>query len=523
MSLAGSLGEEYEIPYRRRSYPNQQQGEHHGYSNNQETSSRTRYPDFESTNGPKNQDAPSYPVYEPSDYSVEEVRREFSPPRTGPSYGIRNDRDSIKYYKGAVIDRIRLYKDDESDTDTRSLYHEGHTSQRRHKSISRRRSKSRRRSLSQNEITLAAISGAALAVSGKEIWDRSKSRKRPVQSNLLHSAAIGAAGALAAYEGTEIYMKKVAKKHSKHKKLHKSSKYQEDDGHKNYKSRNRDDLKQFRSRSSHRSISSDDQKNVRKRLDFDGIDSRGRRRSSDNASQLQKLAKTALLAGATEAFRVRKDPGNWTGEKGRRVLTAAISASTIDAVADGHGKSHILESILGGLASNRVINGSRYEDHKKSSRNKNHSRSRSRGSRKDGIDTFAEFFSTGLSSLNGKKTSEEPRSRSRVRTSRSRSRSSSRSIDRRRKHERSKSVTDFVRKSMVALGLHETTDHEKYRDNSPRPKSYHSGSSGDSSHSHYHGRRDIHLGGKDFGDHSSSTRRESRRSRNDRDSIKNKY
>ncbi|RKF55620.1 hypothetical protein GcM3_200051 [Golovinomyces cichoracearum] len=517
-------GDEYEIPYQRRSYPNQQQGEHHGYSNHQGTSSRTPYPDFESTNGPKNQDVPSYPAYEPSDYSVEEVRREFSPPRTGPSYRIRSDRNSIKYHNGAIIDRIPLYKDDESDTDTRSLYHESHTSQRRRKSISRRRSKSRRRSLSQNEIALAAIGGAALAVSGKEIWDRSKSGKRPVQSNLLHSAAIGAAGAFAAYEGTEIYKKKVSKKHSKHKKLHRSSKYQEDDRQKYDEPRNREDMKQYRSRSSHRSVSSDDQKDIRKRLDFDGIDSKRRTRSSDNASQLQKLAKTALLAGATEAFRVRKDPGDWTGDKGRRVLTAAISASTIDAVADGHGKSHILESILGGLASNHVINGSRHQDDKKSSRSKNHSRSRSRGSRKDGIDTLTEFFSTGLSSLAGKNTFEEPRSRSRVRTSRSRSRSSSRSIDRRRKHERSKSVTDFVRKGMSALGLHETMDHGKYRDTSPQPRSYHSGSSGNSSRSHYHGRRDINLRRKDSGDHGfSSARRESRSSRNHRHSIKNKY
>ncbi|RDW65999.1 hypothetical protein BP6252_09634 [Coleophoma cylindrospora] len=44
----------------------------------------------------------------------------------------------------------------------------------------------------------------------------------------------------------------------------------------------------------------------------------------------QQTAKAALLAGMTEAFRLRNEPGDWAGLKGRRVLTAALAAAQID-------------------------------------------------------------------------------------------------------------------------------------------------------------------------------------------------
>jgi hypothetical protein len=44
----------------------------------------------------------------------------------------------------------------------------------------------------------------------------------------------------------------------------------------------------------------------------------------------QSVAKTALTAGAQAAFRARKDPSPWLGEKGARVATAAIGAAIVN-------------------------------------------------------------------------------------------------------------------------------------------------------------------------------------------------
>jgi len=86
-----------------------------------------------------------------------------------------------------------------------------------------------------------------------------------------------------------------------------------------------------------------------------------------DSSKYQQAAKAALLAGATEAFRVRNEPGSWWGgEKGKRILTAAMGASGIESTTDRNepdrkSKRHILEAVLGGLAGNRLINGERDE------------------------------------------------------------------------------------------------------------------------------------------------------------------
>ena len=66
---------------------------------------------------------------------------------------------------------------------------------------------------------------------------------------------------------------------------------------------------------------------------------------------------TALV----EAMRVRKEPGSWTGGKGARVATAALGAAAVDAIIDRnpehHRKRKTVESTLGGLLLNRVVNG----------------------------------------------------------------------------------------------------------------------------------------------------------------------
>ena len=58
---------------------------------------------------------------------------------------------------------------------------------------------------------------------------------------------------------------------------------------------------------------------------------------------------------------MRKEPGEWYGPKGKRVLAASVGAGAIDTAAEHkshkHSKRHALEAIVGGLAVNRVVNG----------------------------------------------------------------------------------------------------------------------------------------------------------------------
>ncbi|KAI1099557.1 hypothetical protein F4804DRAFT_78781 [Jackrogersella minutella] len=54
----------------------------------------------------------------------------------------------------------------------------------------------------------------------------------------------------------------------------------------------------------------------------------------DTADRWQMAARAALEAGGLTAFRLRKDPGSWTGEKGAKVATAALGAAAIDAFID---------------------------------------------------------------------------------------------------------------------------------------------------------------------------------------------
>jgi hypothetical protein len=83
---------------------------------------------------------------------------------------------------------------------------------------------------------------------------------------------------------------------------------------------------------------------------------------------MQHAAKAALDAAAIEAVRVRRQPGDWAGQKGARVATAALGAAATDTAAhqlrghggeDKHDKRHLMESVIGGLLANRVVNGPR--------------------------------------------------------------------------------------------------------------------------------------------------------------------
>ncbi|KAG6354649.1 hypothetical protein INS49_004667 [Diaporthe citri] len=90
-------------------------------------------------------------------------------------------------------------------------------------------------------------------------------------------------------------------------------------------------------------------------------DRRDRDHSVDNKKKRNQMIKAGLSAAAFEAFRQKNRPGDWVGEKGVRVATAAISAAVIDAGIDknpNHGAmGNILKSTIGGLVFDKIANG----------------------------------------------------------------------------------------------------------------------------------------------------------------------
>ena len=425
------------------------------------------------------------PVREDSDLSIEEVRRDFPPP-AGAAYVqsrsiVRDDRYGPPV-RSRSADRGAIYG--QYLGDPREDRHG------RRRVVREEIVEPRRRSLSRNQKIIASVGGAALAVGAKELWDRRQNGGRaPEDRNLLASAAVAAGGAFAGYEGAELYEKKFSGREKVKEKTYMA--YQDRDGrvaeyyssdteHEKPKKssrrksiiegalglaglgaaakaaggHDRDDRSDRSSRRSRRRSGSDDSRTSRRRdKSRGGGDEMG-------LAKIQQAAKAALLAGAAEAFRVRNEPGGWAGAKGKRILTAAIGAGGIDAAADRdpdhHSKRHVLEAVVAGLAGNRLINGSRSEvgGGGKGGR----SRSRSRGPA--GGAGLAALATAGLGALAGKKLLDRSRSRSRGPDDDRRSRRRSPSddgydSDGKRHRRRSKSVTDFARKGLAALGIGE--------------------------------------------------------------------
>ncbi|QQK46682.1 Xanthine uracil permease family [Penicillium digitatum] len=184
---------------------------------------------------------------------------------------------------------------------------------------------------------------------------------------------------------------------------------------------------------------------------------RGSSKRDKSEQRIIQAARAALTAGAVEAFKQRKEPGEWAGTKGKRVLTAAITAGGTDGLVDKdpskHGTRHVIESTLAGLAASHFIGGG--------------SRSRSRGrdgGRSSGGRSLKNLAATGAIAAAGKEIFDRY-SKSR---SRPRGRSDSRGSDpgERGSRKRSKSVSDYITKGMTALGLGEGED--RHRDSRDR-------------------------------------------------------
>lgn len=150
--------------------------------------------------------------------------------------------------------------------------------------------------------------------------------------------------------------------------------------------------------------------------DSDRSEYRSRSRGADdNRKKWQQAAKAAVVTGVIEAVRSRNEPGPWTGAKGQRIATAALAAGGIDGFLDRDpnkkSKRHIVESVVGGLAANRLANGGRDRSASRG-RSESRSRSRSRGG----------FLSRSRSRLRSLSRGGRDRSESPARGGRSRSR-----------------------------------------------------------------------------------------------------
>ncbi|KAK3336520.1 hypothetical protein B0T19DRAFT_41502 [Cercophora scortea] len=418
-----------------------------------------------------------------SDLSVESIRRDFPPPGYGGAddirrsrsagAGYRDDYDDRRSYHGRDRDYDRDYdRDHDRDYDRD---HDRRTHKKGSSSYYEEEEKKKARMLSKQEQIIAAITGAALAIGGKELYDRreaSQHGKHEVDRNVLTSAALGAAGALAGYQGTELYNKHKEKEEKKSLYVvHKgrdgrvSEYYSEDEESvKDKKSHNNflekalaaaglgGAVKALTGGSSHK----DDRSDTRSR--------RGSRSSSrsrgrgDGANKIQKAAMASLIAGATEAFRVSKEPGSWKGEKAKRIITAAATAATIDAAQNpdkAGSKMGLAESVIGGLLGNRMLNGSKkdIEEDEKTGRSRSRSRARSSSKGRSGGGTgLAALATAGLATLGAKKLVDH-RSRSRSRRRSVDSRDSRDASPEKRHRSRSRSVVDSARRGLAKIGL----------------------------------------------------------------------
>ncbi|OAQ64235.1 hypothetical protein VFPPC_05545 [Pochonia chlamydosporia 170] len=408
---------------------------------------------------------------EDSDLSVEEIRRDFPPPS---GRDIRRAR-SADHDRGGYYDDDYDYRHDPRYDRSRERDHDRHL-RRGGSYYEEEERRSKHKSMSKQEKIIAAVAGAALLAGGKEIYDRYEAKQDGVEvhRNPLSSVALAGFGALAGYQGAEFYSKQQAKKDQKTNYiLHRgrdgqiTEYYSEDEddkhkkGHKNFLESALAATGLGAAVKTLTGGGKDDDRHSDNRS-RGGSPSRSRagsprsRTSGSGANKMQKAAMASLLAGATEAFRVAKEPGGWKGEKTKRILTAAAGAATVDAAqGENHGKLGLAESVIGGLVGNRLINGSKkdIEEDKATGRSRSRSRARSQGGNGGGGSGLAALATAGLGAL-GAKAALDHRSRSRSRAdSRGRSYDSRDGSPDRRQRSRSRSVVDKARNSLAKLGI----------------------------------------------------------------------
>jgi len=406
---------------------------------------------------------------EDSDLSVEEIRRDFPPPGYS-SRDLGRARSAEPGYYDSYDDRRSQRDRDYDDYDRKSR-------SKKSELAYYDEDKKKARMLSKQEQIIAAVTGAALAIGGKELYDRREANQHgsDVQRNILASAALGAAGALAGYQGTEFYNKHKGKEEKKRGGYYSDEEEtpKEKKSHKNFLESalaaaglggavkaltgGKDDKSDARSRRDSRSRSRS-RSTSRSRGKGDRDRDRDKDGKSDGANKIQKAAMASLIAGATEAFRISKQPGSWKGEKVKRIVTAAAGAATLDAAQDSDkagSKLGLAEAVVGGLLGNRLVNGSKknIEMDEKTGRSRSRSRARSKGDGGGGggVSGLAALATAGLGAIGAKKIMDNrERSRSRHRGD---SRDSRDGSPDRRHRSRSRSVVDSARRRLAKVGI----------------------------------------------------------------------
>lgn len=454
---------------------------------------------------------------EDSDLSVEEIRRDFPP----PGYSSRDIRRARSAGGAGHYDE---YYDDRRSGHDRNRDYEPRSSRKSDSYYYEEEQKKKARVLSKQEQIIAAITGAAIAIGGKELYDRrdAKVHDSEIQRNVLASAALGAAGALAGYSGTEFYNKQKVKDERKsgagaHRGRSDYSSDEEDGkekkGHKNFLEAALAAAGLGGTIKALTGGGKDDKSDTRSR---GGSDAGSRSGKGEGANKIQKAAMASLIAGATEAFRVSKEPGGWKGEKAKRILTAAAGAATIDAAQkDGGSKFGLAESVIGGLVGNRVIHGSKknIEEDEKTGRSRSRSRARSKSGDGGGggVSGLAALATAGLGALGAKKIMDGRKDDDDDDDSRSRRRRSVDSRDSRdgspkRHRSRSRSVVDKARRGLAKLGLGNAPEEEDDRDSDRRDRSRRDYDDYDDHKSSRRHRDDYDDYDRDRGHHKSSRR-----------------
>lgn len=407
---------------------------------------------------------------------MEEIRRDFPPP-SGRDIRRARSAEHDRYYEEAYDYRHdRRYEPSRDRDHDRGLRRGGSYYEEEER-------RSKQKGMSKQEKIIAAVAGAALLAGGKEIYDRYEAKQDglEVNRNPLSSVALAGFGALAGYQGAEFYSKQQARKDQKaqyilHRGRHGqvTEYYSDDDEEEEHDSRHKRGHKNFLENAlaatglgaAVKTLTGGGRDDERHGDDRSrgGSPARSHAGGGSGANKIQQAAIASLLAGATEAFRVAKEPGGWKGEKTKRILTAAAGAATVDAArGDTQGKLGLAESVIGGLVGNRLINGSKREIEEDRATGRSRSRSRSRAPSQaargggGGPTGLAALATAGLGALGAKAALDHrPRSRSRAG---SRDRSRDRSYDSRdgspdrHRRSRSRSVVDKARNSLAKLGI----------------------------------------------------------------------
>lgn len=202
----------------------------------------------------------------------------------------------------------------------------------------------------------------------------------------------------------------------------------------------------------------------------DGSKSGGRDSRDDpnhTKEQAVQALKAAVLSGAVEAILVRNEPGGLGGEKGKRILTAALTAGGVDGLVN-HNKDpekhkfvETVGSALAGVAASRVVNGPRSRSRGPARRGSADSYDSRRGPRTRSTSRARDALTGGALGAMATKVYDKVRSRSRGRDAprgRSYSRDSYDSYDSRsppRARSRSRSV---LARGLSKVGLSSAAD-----------------------------------------------------------------